>query len=257
MYVYGCRPWQSQSPNTHFGVGTEATPVDNAISHAIGQNYRAEYDKRFCDRSVNKSLWFQSSEHKSTVQQFCHDKTEPRAVSGLLQRSGTSRCYRKTQLFFTSAPPTPEPVVMLVGLNHLGLPPRLTTPAVETSPPPPPRPPSCVESTRLEPDLGADSGVPTVGDVPLAIPPRKLRLLPPPRLRPLLAPPRLLMLLALLRLAPLPLPLFRVKWPLSGKARTRRRGLPIGPPEWLLLVHAARTFDAAFTSGVGEGGEKR
>ena len=142
---------------------------------------------------------------------------------------------------FTSETP-PELGLTLVGFIHRRLPPRLTTPEVTISPPPPSDP----ESTRLDPDRGADSGAPVAEGDPPASPPREVKLLPP-RFRPLLVPPRLLVLLVLPRLVPLPPPppLSGVKRPLSGKERMRRLDLPIGPL-LLLLAQAARTLDAAF-----------
>ena len=159
-------------------------------------------------------------------------------------------------LSLTSVPPA---AVGSVGLSHLRLPPRLTTPVtVAASSVPLPR------ASRLDPDLGADSKSPAAEELtipwilePFPLLPLRPRPLPPP------PPPPAPLLLWLLPLPPrllLPpvLPLSGMKRPpapapfapLLAKERMRRRGWPVGV---LLLLQAARTLEAAFFSGGEQG----
>lgn len=164
-------------------------------------------------------------------------------------------------LSLTSVPPAE---VGSVGLSHLRLPPRLTTPvAVAASSVPLPR------ASKLDPDLGADSRSPAAEELtipwmlePFPLLPLRPRPLPPPPPPPaplllwlLPLPPRLLLppLLPLLPLSGAKRPLAPAPAPFApplAKERMRRRGWPVGV---LLLLQAARTLEAAFFSGGEQG----
>lgn len=138
-----------------------------------------------------------------------------------------SRARQERTLFLTSAPPT---AAGSVGLSHLRLPPRLTTPVAAAASSAP-----LSRASKLDPDLGAGSRSPAAEEltIPWVLeplpPPLRPRLLPPPPPPPA---PLLLWLLPLpprLLLPPL-LPLSGVKRPPPplapppAKERIRRRG---------------------------------